>query len=94
MEHEARILKALGDSTRLSIYLELKKRKTMNHTQICELFKMSKPSITHHLNIMRNAGILVSFKEQQFVNISINESFKENELKQIINLLLKGKRVN
>ena len=49
------IFKALSDPTRRRI-LELLMEKDMNAGEIAECFDISKPSISHHLTILKNTG--------------------------------------
>ena len=49
--------KALSDPTRRKI-LELLSEKDRNAGEIAEYFQISKPSISHHLNILKNAGLV------------------------------------
>lgn len=53
----------LSCQTRMEIIEILKKKKKMNVTEIAEKFKVSQPTITHHLKFLKDAGILASKKE-------------------------------
>ncbi|KAA3632681.1 MAG: ArsR family transcriptional regulator [Calditrichaeota bacterium] len=55
------IFHALGDKTRLKI-LELLKEKEICVTDICTHFDMTQPSISHHLDILKRAGLVSSEK--------------------------------
>ena len=44
----------------------------MTAGQIAACFDMSKPSITHHLNILKNADLIQSEKRGQFVVYTLN----------------------
>lgn len=57
-----RIFKALADKTRQEI-LELLGEEEMNVTDICSEFKTSQPTISHHLQILRNCHLIESRKE-------------------------------
>lgn len=65
------LFKALNDKTRRSI-LELLKKRDMNAGEIAEHFDMSKPSISHHLDILAQAELVLSVKRGQFVVYSLN----------------------
>ena len=56
-----RIFKALADRTRQDI-LELLSGREMNVTDICAAFETSQPTISHHLQILRNCD-LVDFRK-------------------------------
>jgi ArsR family transcriptional regulator, arsenate/arsenite/antimonite-responsive transcriptional repressor len=63
--------KALNDPTRRRI-LELLRQRDMTAGEIADGFDMSFPSISHHLDLLRQAGLVASVKEGQFVRYSLN----------------------
>lgn len=63
--------KALSDPTRRTI-LELLKEKDMTAGEISDHFQMTKPSISQHLKILKNADLVHDEKKGQFVYYSIN----------------------
>jgi DNA-binding transcriptional ArsR family regulator len=69
----ANVFKALGDPTRREI-LKLLKDKDMNAGEISENFNISRPAITKHLDILREAELISSEKKGQYVIYSINLS--------------------
>ena len=79
------LFKALNDPTRREI-LELLKVKDLTAGEIADQFAISKPSISHHLDLLRQAGLVVSVKEGQFIFYSLNTTVMDEMLKWIINL--------
>ena len=77
--------KALADPTRRKI-LELLKEKDMNAGEIAEKFDMTKPSISNHLNILKQADLVDSEKQGQNVIYSIKTSVIEDILNLLSNL--------
>lgn len=63
--------KALSDETRRSI-LKLLSTRDMNAGEITDQFNISKPSISKHLEILREAKLVSSEKKGQFVIYSLN----------------------
>jgi len=63
--------KALSDKTRRRI-LELLKNRDMTAGEIAENFNISKPSISHHLNILKNADLILADKQGQNIYYSLN----------------------
>lgn len=63
--------KALSDETRRSI-LKLLSIRDMNAGEITNHFDISKPSISKHLEILREAKLVSSEKKGQFVIYSLN----------------------
>lgn len=65
------IFKALNDSSRREI-LELLKDGDMTAGDIADHFAISKPSISHHLDLLKQAGLLSQIKKGQFRYYSLN----------------------
>lgn len=79
------IFKALNDETRRQI-IELLKGGEMNAGEIADKFNISKPSISHHLDILKRADLITSEKKGQFVQYALNTSILEDLLSWIIKL--------
>jgi len=79
------IFKALNDATRREI-LEILKSKDASAGDIADYFKISKPSISHHLDILKQADLITSEKKGQFVIYSINTSVMEDVLQWLLTL--------
>jgi ArsR family transcriptional regulator, repressor of sdpIR and other operons len=79
------LFKALNDVTRRQI-VELLKEKDMNAGEIAEKFKISKPSISHHLDILKRADLITSEKKGQFVEYSLNTTILEDLINWILTL--------
>lgn len=77
------IFKALNDTTRREI-LELLKEKNLSAGEIADKFNMSKPSISHHLDILKRADLITSEKTGQFIFYSINTTIMEEVLQWIL----------
>ncbi len=84
------LFKALNDPTRREI-LELLKTKDMTAGEIADQFNISKPSISHHLDLLKQAGLVVSVKEGQFIIYSINTTVMDEMLKWLLQLSKKTK---
>jgi DNA-binding transcriptional ArsR family regulator len=65
------LFKALSDPTRRSI-LDLLRKKEMTAGEIADEFPMSKPSISHHLDLLKRANLVSSQKNGQFITYSLN----------------------
>lgn len=84
------VWKALADPTRRKI-LSLLKEKDMNAGEIANEFNMTKPSISNHLNILKQADLVDAEKVGQNVNYSLKTSVLEDVLKLISDLSSRGK---
>ena len=56
------LFKALNDETRRQI-IEMLKERDMNAGEIADEFNISKPSISHHLDILKRADLITSQKK-------------------------------
>lgn len=63
--------KALSDPTRRKI-LDLLKEKDLTAGEISDHFNMSKPSISQHLKILKQADLVHDEKQGQYVLYSLN----------------------
>ncbi len=79
------LFKALNDQTRREI-LELLKEKEMTAGEIAEKFNISKPSISHHLDLLKRADLVSSVKKGQFVTYSINTTILEDLVSWVLTL--------
>ena len=77
------IFKALNDATRREI-LELLKQKELAAGEIADHFNISKPSISHHLDTLKQADLITSEKKGQFIIYSINTTIMEDVLQWIL----------
>lgn len=62
----SKILTAIGDETRLHLILEMMKIGACNGVRVCEITEktnLSRPAVSHHLQIMKDAGIVKVRKE-------------------------------
>lgn len=75
----SKAFKALSDETRREI-LKMLSNQDMSAGEISDKFNMSKPSISKHLDILRDAELISSEKKGQFVIYSINTSIIQEVL--------------
>lgn len=77
------IFKALNDTTRREI-LELLKDRDMTAGEIADQFNISKPSISHHLDLLKQAGLVIANKDGQFIHYTINTTVMDEMLKWML----------
>ncbi len=75
--------KALNDPTRREI-LELLNKEDLTAGEIADHFSMTKPSISHHLDLLKQAGLVVCIREGQFQKYSINTTVFDEIVKWMI----------
>lgn len=74
------VFKALNDPTRRSI-LELLQARDMTAGEIADKFKISFPSISHHLDLLKQANLVTAEKEGQYVYYSLNTTVVDEIVK-------------
>ncbi|MDK2772454.1 MAG: autorepressor SdpR family transcription factor [Flavobacterium sp.] len=79
------IFKALNDETRREI-LELLRKRDLTAGEIAEHFNISKPSISHHLDLLKQADLVTSDKQGQFIIYSLNTTIVDDILKWLLTL--------
>lgn len=84
------VFKALADPTRRKI-LELLSNKDMIAGDIAEYFQISKPSISHHLTILKNAGLITDERQGQTIVYSLNTTVFQDMVKWFYNVSQKDK---
>ncbi|MDD4031714.1 MAG: autorepressor SdpR family transcription factor [Bacteroidales bacterium] len=65
------LFKALNDPTRREI-LEMLKEGDMTAGDIAARFNMTKPSISHHLTLLKQADLVIDIRKGQFIYYSLN----------------------
>ena len=69
-----KLFKALNDETRRKI-LELLRKKDMTAGEIADQFNMTKPSISHHLDLLKQSDLVTSEKKvNMFCTVLIRPS--------------------
>ena len=82
------LFKALNDKTRREI-LEHLKKGDLTAGEIANHFSISKPSISHHLDLLRQAGLVQSVKEGQFIKYSLNTTVMDEIIKWFVDFRTK-----
>lgn len=84
------LFKALNDETRREILAMLKDGdKTAG--EIADRFSVSKPTISHHLDLLKQAGLVEAVKEGQFITYSLNTTVVDEIAKWFIQFKSKKK---
>ena len=78
-----KVFKALSDPTRRMI-LEYLKGTDMTAGEIADKFNISKPSISHHLNALKNAELIRGEKDGQNIIYSLNTTVVQEVMKWFI----------
>lgn len=77
--------KALSDLTRRKIILMLKE-KDMTAGEIADHFEMTKPSISHHLSILKQAELVIDERKGQNIYYSLNTTVFQEVVNWFFNI--------
>lgn len=79
------VFRAMADPTRREI-VRLLKWKNMNAGDIAGQFKISKPSISRHLDVLENARLITSERHGNQIVYSLNVSVVQEVLMELIGM--------
>ena len=72
VSHLAEVFKLLGDETRLQIVLLVSRHGELNVTELCRLVDHSQPLVSHHLALLKTAGVIEKRREGKHNYYSVN----------------------
>lgn len=84
------VFKALNDPTRRQI-LEMLREKEMTAGEIAEQFQISWPSVSHHLDLLKQAQLVTAEKDGQYIYYSLNTTVVDEILKWFLQFKSKKK---
>lgn len=84
----ARFFAALGDTCRQQILLIFEPGEELCVNQIAGMFSLSRPAISHHLKVLREAGLLLCEKRGKEVYYRINYPYCARVLEQVHRFVL------
>ncbi len=84
------LFKALNDQTRREI-VGLLKKGDLTAGEIADHFNITKPSISHHLDLLKQAGLVEAVREGQFIYYSLNTTVVDDLVKWVLQLKNKKK---
>lgn len=80
----ARVFTALGDEHRQRILLTFEPGERLNVGQIVEVSTLSRSAVSHHLQLLKFAGVLDSEKVGKEVYYWINKQFVDESLSAVL----------
>jgi ArsR family transcriptional regulator len=83
----AKVYTALGDEHRQRILLTFEPGERLNVGQIVAVSTLSRSAVSHHLKILRDAGVLQSQKEGKEVFFWINKDFVVDAMETVVDYI-------
>jgi len=90
MTRLARIFHALGNDARIEILKEIAKRREACVCEITEATRMGQSAVSHHLAVLRNAGIVRDRKSGLWVIYSIDRELLQEEVGSFLSELMES----
>jgi ArsR family transcriptional regulator len=79
------VFKALADPTRRAI-LHLLRKEEMTAGDLASRFDMSKPTLSHHFAVLKDAGLITSRRDGQTIWYALNTTVLEDIVAWTIDL--------
>ena len=84
--NDINVFKALGDPNRVRIMKMLEKRE-LCVCEVREVLDLSVSTVSKHLTILRNAGLVIDTKDGKWVNFRLNDKSEHTFIRSVIRLL-------
>ena len=78
LEDAARAFKALGDENRLRIARLIADKGEICACRLLEDFDMAQPTLSHHMKLLRDCGLVTARKEGRWMHYSLNHGVIES----------------
>jgi DNA-binding transcriptional ArsR family regulator len=83
----AKVYTALGDEHRQRILLTFERGERLNVSQIVEVSTLSRTAVSHHLKVLRDAGVLQSEKVGKEVYFWIDKEFVIDAMQTVVDYI-------
>lgn len=80
-------LRALGDPTRREILRALREQGDLSAGEISARFPITAASISHHLNVLREAGLVQSERQGRSIVYALDTTVFHETVEQLMRLL-------
>ncbi len=83
----SKVYTALGDAHRQRILLTFDPGERLNVGQIVEVSTLSRTAVSHHLKVLKEAGVLASEKQGKEVYFWINKAFLIDAMQIVVDYI-------
>lgn len=88
-EPSANVFRALADPTRREI-LQMLRKGALNSGEIADRFDATWPTISRHLAVLRDAGLVLSVRQKQEIRYELNTSVLQDLVQHVMELVASG----
>ncbi|MGA7723292.1 MAG: metalloregulator ArsR/SmtB family transcription factor [Ignavibacteriaceae bacterium] len=72
-DYIVKIAKALSDKTRVRILKEISSKGSISCGDAEKIAELSQPTVSHHLKILTDAGLLIAKKHGRYITVTVNK---------------------
>ena len=83
LDKQADIFKALSDKSRLRI-LKILQKKSLCVCEITDILQLAASTVSNHLSILKEAGLIVDEKDKKWINYRINPNPENPEVASVL----------
>jgi ArsR family transcriptional regulator, arsenate/arsenite/antimonite-responsive transcriptional repressor len=80
------VFRALADPTRRQI-LQMLRKRALNSGEIADRFDATWPTISRHLAVLREAGLVLSVRQKQEIRYELNTSVLQELVQHVMELV-------
>lgn len=84
------VFKLLSDETRLRVLMYLTREGELHVTALCDKLNQSQPAVSHHLALLRVAGLIEARRDGKHNYYSVKTSHFQRLMHEIFNNLVTG----
>ena len=77
------VFAALGDEHRQRILLTFEAGERLNVGQIAEVSTLARSTVSHHLKVLRESGVLISEREGKEIYFKVNKAFLQEAFSKV-----------
>ena len=88
-EPSPNVFRALADPTRREI-LQMLRKGALNSGEIADRFDATWPTISRHLAVLREAGLVLSVRQKQEIRYELNTSVLQELVQHVMELVASG----
>ncbi|MBS0347464.1 MAG: helix-turn-helix transcriptional regulator [Proteobacteria bacterium] len=81
------VFTALGDEHRQRILLTFEPGERLNVGQIAEVSTLARSTVSHHLKVLREAGVLIAEREGKEIYFHVNKAYLQDILGTVLDYL-------
>ena len=87
LQNLTQLFRVLSDATRLRLVMTLKEQGELHVTGLCERLGLPQPTVSHHLGLLRMAGLVNNRRNGKLVLYSMNDEKGREAAEAVAHLL-------